>query len=810
MLIESVLQDLRLALRRLAQTPAFTTVTIATLALAIGANTTTFSALNQFLLRPLPVERPKELVFLNHAGNSGVTQSYPNYLAFRDRNRTLDGLFAGRIVPVGLSYDDKNSYIWGYEATGNYFDVLGIRALIGRTLTPDDDRRSSPNPVIVISYQAWQNRFAADPSIVGKKVKLNGLGYTVVGVAPQGFFGTELLLSPEFWVPMAMEPQIEPGNNWLDSAGTQNIWVAGRLKPGITAQQAEADINSITADRARTDRFNEGLKIHLSPPGLIGTALRGPVIGFTSVLVAVAGLVLLIACVNIAGMLLARAADRRREISIRLALGAPRWNLIRQLLTESLVLSITGAVAGVLIARWILGILCAFQMPINLPANTALPLDSRVLMFTILLCFGTTLLFGLAPSIQSTRVDLLPGLKNQISDKFRRVQLRDLLVGAQVALSLILLVGTVLVVRSLQHAVTIDIGFNPRHAVAVAFDVSLNGYSEDRAQAFEQRLRDRFAALPGIESIALSNWLPLGVGQSNTRVFAEGKPAPPLNQAPHPYFYNITPGYFRTMQTRLIAGRDFDDRDRPGSTHVAVVNQALARQLFPNENALGKRFRQGLNSSDWIQIVGIAQDGKYQSLNDESEPAIFWPRAQRYSSFTSIVARSALPSEDLVRRLQQTVLSLDPALPFFQAGSLEEHLNLPLMPARIAAIMLGAFGVLAVILAATGVYGTLAYAISRRTREIGIRVAIGASKANVLSLVLRRALLIIGCASALGSALALAVGKFFTPVLYGVSPKDPETYLISLALMGAIGLIACYVPARRALRIEAAVALREE
>jgi len=293
-------------------------------------------------------------------------------------------------------------------------------------------------------------------------------------------------------------------------------------------------------------------------------------------------------------------------------------------------------------------------------------------------------------------------------------------------------------------------------------------------------------------------------------VYAEGKAVPAVNQAPHAYFYNITPGYFRTMQTRLVAGRDFDDRDRPGSTHVAVVNQALAHRLFPNENALGKRFHQGPNSSDWTQIVGIVQDGKYQSLNDESEPALFWPRAQRYSSFTTIVARSTLPAEDLVRRLQQTVLSLDPTLPFFQAGSLEEHLNLPLMPARIAAIMLGAFGVLAVILAATGVYGMLAYAISRRTREIGIRVAIGASKANVLSLVLRRALLIIGCASAMGIALALAVGKFFAPVLYGISPKDPETYVLALALMAAIGLIACYVPARRALWIEASVALREE
>ena len=609
---------------------------------------------------------------------------------------------------------------------------------------------------------------------------------------------------------MAMEPQIEPGNEWLDREGTQNLWVAGRLKRGVTWQQAEADLNSIAQDRARNDRFSEGLQIHLTPPGLMGAALRGPVVGFASVLMGLAGLVLLIACVNIPGMLLARAADRRREISIRLALGAPRWSLIRQLLTESLVLSVAGTFAGILIARWTLGVLATFRMPLNLPANTVLPLDSGVLLFTIALCLATTVLFGLAPAVQAARVDLLPALKNQISEKFHRFQLRELLVGAQVALSLVLLVATVLVVRSLQQAVTIDIGFNPKHAVAVAFDTSLNGYSGDRAQAFEQRLRDRLANLPGIEAVALSNSLPLGPGQSNTTVYAEGKPAPSVNQAPHAYYYNVTPGYFQAMQTRLVAGRDFDERDRVGSTPVAVINQALARRLFPNEDALGKRVHRSPTSGEWIQIIGIAQDGKYQSLNDESEPAIFWPRAQLYSSFTSIVARSSLPPDEMVRRVQQIVLSLDPALPFFQAGSLEEHLNLPMMPARIAATMLGAFGVLAVILAATGIYGMLAYAISRRTREIGIRVAISASKANVLSLVLRRALIMVGGASVTGVLLAVLLGRFFTPVLYGVSPKDPATYVLALAFMSGIALVACYVPARRALRIEAAAALREE
>jgi predicted permease len=376
-----------------------------------------------------------------------------------------------------------------------------------------------------------------------------------------------------------------------------------------------------------------------------------------------------------------------------------------------------------------------------------------------------------------------------------------------VALSLVLLVGTVLVVHSLQRAVTIDIGFNPHHAVAVTFDLGLNGYGEERGRAFEQRLHDALQALPGTSSVALSSFLPLGLAQSNTRVYAEGQPAPAPSKMPRGYFYHVSPGYFRTMETRLIAGRDFDDRDRASAPRVAIVNQSLARQLFPNGDALGKRFHHG---GRLVQIAGIVQDGKYQSLNDESVGAIFWPRSQQYEPTITVVARSSMPTEELVRRIQQTVLSLDGTMPFFQAGSLEEHLSLPLMPARIAAIMLGGFGVLAVVLAATGVYGMLAYAISRRTREIGIRVAIGATRTNVLSLVLRRALVIVGGASLLGAGLALAVGPYFAPVLYGVSPKDPGTYGLALALMAAISLLAAYVPARRALGIEAAVALREE
>jgi predicted permease len=802
-----MLQDLRIALRRLSKTPAFTAVTILTLALAIGANTTTFSALNRFLLRPLPVERPKELF---NIATSEITQSYPDYVDLRDRNRSLAGLVAYRISPVALSQGGKNIHLWGNEATGNYFDVLGVHAFLGRTLTPEDDQRSSPRPVMVLSYAAWQNHFGADPNIAGKTAKLNGLDYSIIGVAPKGFFGTEILLAPDFWVPMSMEPQIEPGNTWLDRRTTHNIWTLGRLKPGISQHQAEADLNAIATDLARAHREDEGMHIQLAPPGLFGSLMRGPVLGFASVLVVVAGLVLLLACVNIAGMLLARATERRREVSICLAIGASRGKLIRQLLTESLLLSLAGGTAGVLVALWILKAISGIRLPLSLPGTTELPFDFSVFLFSLFTCMLTTLLFGLAPALQAVRMDLVPALKNQVSEHSRRWQMKDLLVGAQVMLSVILLAGTVLVVRSLQRALTIDVGFNPRHAVAVTFDLGLNGYNEQRGRAFERRLNDQLANLPGIDSFALSSYLPLSLAQSNNTVYAEGKPIPKFYDAPLAHYYVASPGYFRTMQTRLLAGRDFDTHDSADSTPVAVVNEAFARRLFPGEDALGKRFRTNPESTNWTQIVGIVQDGKYQSLNDVSSPAYFAARGQRYESTITVVARSSQPPDQLIRRIQRIVATLDPALPFFQADSLEDHMKLPLMPARIAASMLGAFGLLAIVLAATGVYGMLAYAISRRTREIGIRVAIGARRSNILQLVLRRAALIVATASVVGAALALTLGRFFTPILYGVSPKDPATYALALALMAAIAAIACFVPTRRALRIDPAVALRDE
>jgi len=803
--MDQLLLDSRLALRRLRQSPGFTAAAVLTLALGIGANTTTFSALNKLILRPLPVERPEELVFLNTQGGSSL--SYPAYRDVQDRTRTLAGLIAYRPAPVSLSLDGANAHLFGYEVSGNYFDVLGVKALLGRALTPADDQKRLGHPVVVLSYAGWQRRFGGDPEVVGKSVKINGLAYTVLGVMPREFFGTELLLAPELWVPMAMEPQIEPGNDWLENRNTWNCWVVGRRKPGVTAATAEAELNTIVTQLAHEYREMDGLHIVLSPPGLIGNVLRGGVVGAASVLMGVSGLVLLIACTNLANLLLARASDRRKEIAIRLALGAGRGRLIRQLLGESLVLSIAGAAGGVLVASWILGFLASWRPPIDIPVNFDIPLDHRVLLFTAAAGILTTLLFGLAPAIQSARTDFVSALKNS-AGRFSRWQPREFLVTAQIALSVVLLVATAMVLHSLQRALTVNIGFNPGNAAVAAVDLGLAGYDETRGREFQRLLVEKVAALPGIQSAGLADTMPLSINQDHTSIRRADKPEPKPSELIHANYYKVDPAYFRTMQTRILAGRDFDAHDREGAPRVAIINRALAQRLFPNENALGMRL------AGWgdgpAEIVGIAEDGKYDSLSDRSTAAIFWPILQHYGSTTVIIARSPLPSDQLVRMLRDAVRDLDPALPFYEADSLDDSLSYPLFPAHVAASMLGAFGVLAIALAATGVYGVMAYAVARRRREIGIRMAIGATQRQVMSMVLRRTVILLAIGASLGAVAALIAGDLLSPILYNVSPKDPAAFALAVVLMAAVALAAAWLPALDAARIEPSSALREE
>lgn len=808
--MESVVQDFAYALRRLRKSPGFTVVAILTLALAIGANTTVFSVLNALLLRPLPVANPDRLVFLSQ-GKNGQNQSFPNYLDFRDRTRTLSGLIATRIAVVALSHGGENARIWGYEATGNYFQVLGLHPDLGRFFTPAEDRKVGGEPYVVLSYAGWQHLFGGDPRVVNSTVKINGLDYTVLGVAPKGFVGTELLYVPDFWVPMSMEPQIEPGNPWLNERTDWNIWVIGRIKPGVSWSRAQSEIQAIAAQLVREHpRENDGMRVHLVRPGLLGEMFRGPVTALTSIIMGVAGLVLLIACTNLASFLLARSTDRRKETAIRLALGAGRFRLVRQFVTENLVLALCGGAAGLLLAAWLTNLVTTARLPFDFPLNTALTIDVRVLLFTALASVSTVVFFGLLPSIQASRPDVIPALKNEpLSRRFRRWQLRDVLVAGQIALSVVLLIGSLLVVRSLQNALRVNVGFNPEHAASVSFDLGLQGYSDERGHEFQKRLLERVQSMPGVEAASLANTIPLSLDVSRTGLHAYGTPGDKAGDLTHAIFYYAGPDFFHTLETRILEGRDYNWRDTPNAPRVVVINQALARRLFPHEDALGKRISQGGNGP-WWQVAGIVENGKYQSLNDENQPAVFWPMLQRYNSTSTLIARSPLPGKQLIALLRKAVREMDSSLPLYDVATLNDHLDLPLMPATLAASALGAFGLLAVVLAAIGVYGSMAYAVARRTREIGIRVAIGARKGNVLAFVTRRAAVTLAVGTVCGVFAALLAAKLFSSVLYGISPKDPTTYAIGIALMSLIALLACVLPARRALAIDPASALREE
>ena len=809
--VDTFARDVSYALRTFRRTPLFTAVAILTLALGIGANTTIFTFIENVLLRSLPVRDPQQLAVLNW-GNT-VNMSFPNYLDFRDRNAVFSDLIAYRFNPANLSIQARENFrVWGYEATGNYFQTLGVNPLLGRFFGPEVDDKPGAHSVVVLSYRYWQSHFAADPKVIGRQVKINGNPFTVTAVTRPGFGGTELIMSGDYWVPMSMEAQIEPGTeSWLRSRGNHAVWTMGRLKAGISRAQGEANLDAVAQQLARIypNDIHAQAKFHLSQPGLVGQAMRQPVTGVGVVLMSIATLGLLLACINLASMLLARASDRRREIGIRLAVGASRWQLLRQLMTESLLLAMSGGVTGFGVAFGACRLFSSWRPDFDFPANTVLQLNSMVLAFTIAAVFCTTLLFGLIPALQSLRIDLIPSLKNEPeSRRLRRWSFRDLLVAGQIALSVVLVICSVLVARSLQNTLSVRLGFNPDRAVSVSFDLSLQGYNEERSRRFDADLLTKAATLPGLDSVGIISNLPLRIGEDDDQLSRADQPLPPPPERKEAVVYNISTGYFRAAGTKLLAGRDIDSYDRAGSQPVAVVNEACARMLFGSENPLGKHMRMGTNYE--VEIVGVVETGKYESLGEDPHAAVFRPIAQTGTRWTTLVARTSLPTEQAIRLLRKTVLDLNPEATLFNVGSLKDQLAFPLFPARITAIVLSIFGLFAMTLAATGLFALVAYSVSRRKREIGIRMALGARQSQVLSAVLGRTLLLCAVGVATGSALTFGAGHLLSAVLYGVSPRDPVTYITAVALMSGVALLACWQPAARAIHIDPARTLREE
>jgi predicted permease len=810
-MVETLWRDLRYALRMLRRNPGFATVAVLSLALGIGANALVFSVVNALLLRPLPVERPDQLVFIEN--RSFTSQSFPNYRDIRDRNKTFAGLVGYRLAPMELESATGATRIWGLLATGNYFDLLGVHPLMGRFFHQSEDLHPGASPYAVLSYNAWRGRFGGDSAIVGKTVRIHRLPYTVLGVAPPDFHGVELWYWPEVWVPMMMEPQIEnySGTGWLDDRATWDTWVLGRLKPGTSWVQALANLNTIAAELAREyPNNNAGLQFKLAKPGLVGDYIGGPAKAFTLGVLGLAALVLLAACANLASLLTARAADRQREMAIRLSIGAKGGRVVRQVLTETLVLSLAGGAAGYSLAFLLSQALSRWRAPMDFPVQFDVHADWRVFLFAFAVSVVAAALFGSAPAWRASKTDANAVLKGAgTSWGRRRLAFRDVLVALQVALCFVLVAACLISLRGLQHAMKMRLGFEPEGVSVVGFDLGLAGYSEERGRAFQRRVLEAAQQLPGVRSAAYSNSVPLSIDQSTTTVFPGDKPALRPTDGTGVNYYQVSPGYFETMGTKLLAGRDFTWHDDAKSPPVAIINMAFGRQVLRSENAVGKRFRSGLNGP-LTEVVGVVEDGKYVSLTESQQPALFWPILQSHNSTTTLEVRSSLPATLVVDEVRQTMARLDPELPLYGTGSLDQMLGFAFFPTHAAAIALSAFGVLAIMLAVTGIHGLVSYAVARRVREIGIRMAVGASPFQVLRLVLGRILALVVIGSAIGLVLALATGQVLASVVYGASPRDPLILAAVLATIVLLGLFSSWAPTRRALRIDPMAALRYE
>jgi len=820
--MDTVLQDLRHAARALAKSPGFTATTVLSLGLGIGANATIFSFLNAIFLRPLPVRDPDRVVAVFTSDFSGPPyggSSYPDYLDFRATTDAFAGLAAYTLAPMSLSEGPRTDRVFGELVTANYFEVAGIQASRGRTFRVIEDDKPDADPAIVVSHGLWQRRFGADPTLVGRAVTLNGHPFTVVGIAPPGFTGMMRGLSVDLWVPVTMAGAI-PSSDRLDGRGNRWLLLLGRLKPGLTAEAAEAQL-AVLATRLQkaypdnwTDVKEKRRVITVVPESRarLFPAARGAVLGFLALLLSVVGLVLLMACTNVASLLLARATARRREIAVRLSLGASRARIIRQLLTESVLLALLAGVVGILVALWASNLLVALRPPVPFPIALDLGLDVRVLGFTLLVSLLTPLVFGLAPALQASRPALLPALKDGSATGERaasRWSPRRLLVVAQMAMSLVLLIGAGLFLQSLGNAHRIDLGFDSANLLLLSLDVSLNGYDEPRGRLLYEQLLERANTVPGVRSASLATEVPLGLGGTRRGIWVEGYEAR-SGEDMGVHTNTVGPDYFRTMGIQLLRGRDFDASDTAGRPGAVVVNEAFARRYWPGKDPIGRHVRLGDESGSPAQVVGVVRDGKYVTLGEDPKPFFYVPFLQRYESGATLHVRTTGDPRGLLEAMRREVRALDPSLPVFDEKTMTDHLGLSLLPARLAAGVLGLFGFVALTLAAVGIYGVMAQAVRQRTRELGVRMALGARPADLLSMVLGQSMRVALLGIAIGLLAALGLARLVTSLLYGIGAADPATFVVIPALLAAVALLASFVPARWAMKVDPMVALRHE
>jgi predicted permease len=800
-------QDCRFALRLLGRTPLFTAVAVLCIALGAGAVTTIFSAMNAVVLRPLPgAADPDRLVDIERRSQDGSERaqaSYSLYEQMRDGSKTMDDVAAWSKVDLSIGIDGRGHAVYGNIVSGNFFRVLGVKPALGRFFLPQEDRTPLTHPVVVVAHSFWKRQLGADPNAVGKAVTVNGHPFTIVGVAPPGFRGAFTPLDVQAWVPLMMQAQLRPGRDLTTAVW---LWTFGRLKPGASVESARQELGAIISNYAatRVDSYGAYTSATLSPMTGLPVDAKAAFLGFAAIFFGAALFVLLIASVNVAAMLSARGIARRREMAVRAALGAGRGRLVRQLLTEVLLLFLFGGAGAVAFAAVATSALERLPIPGDTPLLLEISPDMRVLVFALLLALVTGLVFGLGPALRAARVDIVARLRSESAGGgTRRTLMSNALIVGQLALSLLLLVAAALFVRALDFGARVNPGFDQSGVAATSLNTESWGYDEAKGRAFYRELRDAVSRLPGVSAVSYTGRIPLTMSGSGDTIAVENAPGgrAPIQLA------SVDTGYFAVLRIPLLQGRGFTRQDDDTGPRVAVVNETFARRFWPDGSALGRTF--GFRDAR-VTIVGIARDAKYSDLSESTPAFAYFPLAQMWQRDQALLVRAAGEPHLAASGIERAVLDIDPLLPRPTVIPLTEATGIVLLPQRAAAWVTGGLGIVGLLLAAVGLYGIMAYSSARRTREMAVRMALGAQRADVLGIVVKEGMRLAGLGVAIGVLLAAGATRVIAGLLFGVSPLDPLAFIVMSAVFAVVALVACYLPARRAAAGDLAEVLRAE